>query len=636
MSIRTVCQFFILIFFISPLYVKGQIPGGDSPSVTRGKHFIHTTEGGNTSGNWTLLDHSYLNGNPNAIVFVEQNNKPNGVEGVLNNHHIGVWYTSDNWSIFNQDGESMDEDISFNIFVPDSVDTNAFIHNAAIENITDNKTVLSHPLLDGNPDAKILITSNWNENFVYNNSPTGVMYDGSNWVIFNEDMSPMPEGAAFNIYVLNNKPASFVHNADAGNISDDITIIDHPLLNNNPYAMIYVTKNYQGTYDTCAIGVWYTGTWWAVKNQDLSDIQPGSSYYVYIGPQYFVHTTNVENISGDLTTFNHPLINNNPDAKIFVTQNRNPGGIGSMPYDKSLGVYYTGSAWGIFTQDVTNIPQDVSFNVAISLDEDSAFHHTSTLSNIGENSTNIDNPLINDNPNARIIVTPVYISTRHDKVIGVWYSAGKWKIYNQDLSSFVEGKDFFVLVLNEENSLVHVADNANTTLNYTVIDHPALNNNPDANIIVTQNFEVNSVYNNNEVGVMYVNNKWAIFNENLNPMPDGAAFNVYIAGLDGETTVDVKDKFDFTTVDNFSLEQNYPNPFNPSTQISFTIGASSKVSLKIYDILGNEIATLFNEEKSAGSYTVSFNSPADLASGLYFYQLQAGNFTASKKMLLIK
>src|SRR5690606_38989998 len=126
-------------------------------------------------------------------------------------------------------------------------------------NITDNKTVLSHPLLDGNPDAKILITYNWHENAVYNNHPTGVMYDGSNWVVFNEDLSPMPEGAAFNVYVINNKAATFVHNADVGNIFDDMTIINHPLLNNNPYAMIYITKNHKGTYNTSPIGAWYTG-----------------------------------------------------------------------------------------------------------------------------------------------------------------------------------------------------------------------------------------------------------------------------------------------------------------------------------------------------------------------------------------
>jgi hypothetical protein len=90
---------------------------------------------------------------------------------------------------------------------------------------------------------------------------------------------------------------------------------------------------------------------------------------------------------------------------------------------------------------------------------------------------------------------------------------------------------------------------------------------------------------------------------------------------------------------NFVLEQNYPNPFNPSTNVDFRISHSGFVSLKIYDILGNEIATLVNEEKAAGSYEIIFNKDLihqTLPSGIYFYQLRAGNFIQTKKMLLIK
>ena len=85
----------------------------------------------------------------------------------------------------------------------------------------------------------------------------------------------------------------------------------------------------------------------------------------------------------------------------------------------------------------------------------------------------------------------------------------------------------------------------------------------------------------------------------------------------------------------FSLEQNYPNPFNPSTKIKYSVTQSSNVVLKIYDVLGNEVATLVNEEKPAGSYEVEFN-PSSLTSGVYFYKLQAGSFVDMKKMLLLK
>ncbi len=84
-----------------------------------------------------------------------------------------------------------------------------------------------------------------------------------------------------------------------------------------------------------------------------------------------------------------------------------------------------------------------------------------------------------------------------------------------------------------------------------------------------------------------------------------------------------------------SLSQNYPNPFNPSTVISWQLPVSSFVTLKVYDILGREAATLVNEEKPAGNYEVEFNG-ADLSTGIYFYQLQANDYIEIKKMILVK
>jgi hypothetical protein len=85
----------------------------------------------------------------------------------------------------------------------------------------------------------------------------------------------------------------------------------------------------------------------------------------------------------------------------------------------------------------------------------------------------------------------------------------------------------------------------------------------------------------------------------------------------------------------FELSQNYPNPFNPNTMIKYSIPHASIVKMKIYDILGREIATLINEMKSAGRYTVTFNA-TKMSSGVYFYQLQAGAYSETKKLLLLK
>ncbi len=96
---------------------------------------------------------------------------------------------------------------------------------------------------------------------------------------------------------------------------------------------------------------------------------------------------------------------------------------------------------------------------------------------------------------------------------------------------------------------------------------------------------------------------------------------------------DVKDELKNSLV--FTLSQNYPNPFNPSTSINFTLPNSEFVTLKIYDILGKEVTTLINEELNSGSYTKIWDG-RNLSSGVYFYKLQAGKFSETKKMVLVR
>ena len=110
-----------------------------------------------------------------------------------------------------------------------------------------------------------------------------------------------------------------------------------------------------------------------------------------------------------------------------------------------------------------------------------------------------------------------------------------------------------------------------------------------------------------------------------------------IKGIDGmayayDGIVDVEDN---QVVNKFVLEQNYPNPFNPETTINFTIPRNANVSLKVYDVIGREVAVLMNEYKTAGNYSVKFNA-GKLSSGLYIYRLEANGISISKKMMLLK
>jgi len=85
----------------------------------------------------------------------------------------------------------------------------------------------------------------------------------------------------------------------------------------------------------------------------------------------------------------------------------------------------------------------------------------------------------------------------------------------------------------------------------------------------------------------------------------------------------------------YILSQNYPNPFNPVTKIDFDLPKSGFISLKVFDVLGREVKTLVNEEKSAGSYSVDFNA-SDLSSGVYFYKMETEGYSDLKKMVVIK
>ena len=117
------------------------------------------------------------------------------------------------------------------------------------------------------------------------------------------------------------------------------------------------------------------------------------------------------------------------------------------------------------------------------------------------------------------------------------------------------------------------------------------------------------------------------------PVPDPAvSTDLFIAAVPLNIT-GVEDEI--TANFDFSLEQNYPNPFNPTTTIKYSVPEAGFVTLKVYDVLGSEVATLVNDNMTVGQHTVNFNA-AGLASGMYIYKIQAGNFQSVKKMMLMK
>ncbi len=106
-------------------------------------------------------------------------------------------------------------------------------------------------------------------------------------------------------------------------------------------------------------------------------------------------------------------------------------------------------------------------------------------------------------------------------------------------------------------------------------------------------------------------------------------------GQPSKRTADDETKENTEQLFKYSLSANYPNPFNPTTKIDYSIKSAGLVTLKIYGMLGTEVASLVNEIKEAGNYSVTYNA-SELPSGIYFYTLASGNFMATKKLILLK
>jgi hypothetical protein len=140
------------------------------------------------------------------------------------------------------------------------------------------------------------------------------------------------------------------------------------------------------------------------------------------------------------------------------------------------------------------------------------------------------------------------------------------------------------------------------------------------------------------IAEQWINSLWQPFNSSSSTL-DSAGNYIGISGckiiFHYKQTLLTSVFEDMGTPASFQLYQNYPNPFNPSTIIKYRLSTASHVRITIVDLLGREVRTLLNEQKSAGSYQVSWNA-SGVPSGVYFYRLQAGSFTETQKLILLK
>jgi hypothetical protein len=267
--------------------------------------------------------------------------------------------------------------------------------------------------------------------------------------------------------------AHFTETVYSSNRFGDSMYMNNVYTNNKPYALLFVTPNYNpggvgGTYDNHPVGVWYNNSLneWAIFNEDGATMPLNASFNVLVVPTpgsfggtVFVQTAAPYNISGD-STFINPATTTGTgtaSAQLLITQNWNPGGIGGTYNPHNVGVWYNTSAkeWAIFNEDGATMTSGANFNVMVGPSASSGgteFLQTTTSSNRSGDSTYINNTATNSKPNGVLFVTPNFnpgvVSGVYDNhPIGVWYNtgSGEWAIFNEDGVSMPISAAFNVL-----------------------------------------------------------------------------------------------------------------------------------------------------------------------------------------------
>jgi len=296
----------------------------------------------------------------------------------------------------------------------------------------------------------------------------------------------------------------------------------------------------------------------AVLGSGLSSPSPQGSPPAPIEGIRFVHVATAANVDGDTTTMSHPRLNGHPFAIVVVTQVWNPLGGPGTYNDHPVGVDYDEieERWGIYNEDGTDLAEGAGFHVLILEDGEAALIHLSSELDTTANWTEITYGGIHQLTTARVFATHVFNpwetpGTLHPYNVGVFYDDPKWAVYNEGGYLMGLGVGFNIAAgIPTPNAYLHVANGGNTSLNTTVLDHPDLNDNPRAWVLVSHNWSPGlpptvtgadgegvaagdeGVYLDATLGVFYSSGlgRWLIFDQagKGGSIPLDAAFNVLV------------------------------------------------------------------------------------------------------------
>lgn len=264
--------------------------------------FSHVTNATNTSGHITTLDHSALNNNPNAVVFVSPVWEMNGDQNPV--HTFGVWYNGSRWTIFNQNRTAMDisagKTFRFNVLAFASSTSSTFVHTVTSSNKRVHITTLDHPSINNNPNAAITVTQLYG---VYNTHEIGVWYDNGRWTIFNQDRVELPLNAKFNVLIGTGDIAGasiirHTHTSATKLAAPNIgyTVLNNATINNKKDWRLFVTQRWISAYNPYVYNIWYDDPtdafrnykdgYWLIFNSRNEEMPVNAAFNILAVPTY--------------------------------------------------------------------------------------------------------------------------------------------------------------------------------------------------------------------------------------------------------------------------------------------------------------------------------------------------------------
>jgi len=249
----------------------------------------------------------------------------------------------------------------------------------------------------------------------------------------------------------------FIHTVTAANSGGNVTYLDHPDLNNNPDAEIIISRTWSGFYNDKVVGLWYSGSNWAVFNEDSSDMIEGVKFVIYIAnpTNVITHIASVANqgsIPG-ITVIDDVRLNDNDPGPIAVMCNYwNPN---SVYNNINYGFFYDWELQRrmIYSENGLDIPVDAAFKILITGDGNAdQIEHETTAANTSSNLTVIDHVSLNGNPDAIFIFSHYWgvngagSEVHINKVLSSYYDGSNWGIYTEDLSDITSGVAFDIIL----------------------------------------------------------------------------------------------------------------------------------------------------------------------------------------------